>query len=142
MQDLIDYEMEETGDEEKIDLLDKALQEGATLSGSQLPTQIHGSPRLQKKIRTLLELYSDCFRSIVSPKPAKIQPLNLNIDEAKWIGSRVNNTRSRTQSAKKNEEIDRHIKLLLDLKVIRESRKIATLKFIWYLNQIISGDFV
>jgi len=99
------------------------LQEGATLSGGQLPTQIHGPPRLQKKIRTLLELYSDCFRSIVSPKPAKIQPFSFNIDEAKWTGSRVNNTRYRTQSAKKNEEIDRQIKLLLDLKVIRESRR-------------------
>ena len=84
--------MEATGEEEKIDLLDEALQEGATLSGSQLPTQIHGPRRLQKKIRTLLELYSDCFRSIVSPKPAKIQPFSFNIDEAKWMGSRVNNT--------------------------------------------------
>ena len=123
LHDLIDYEMEAAGEVEKFDALDEALQGNNSTEEFQLPSDIQGSPSLQSKIKTLLNLYSDCFRSIVSKVAAKIKPFSFKIDLDKWFSSRQNNTRYRTHSAKKHEEIDRQVKLLEDLQVIRRSRR-------------------
>jgi hypothetical protein len=122
MSQLLDYEVEATGEIEKIDLLDEALQlsDGGTTT-LQLPQIIHGPEQLQKRIKKLLNEFRDCFRTTVSTKPAKIKPFSFKIDESKWTTTRSNNSRYRTHSAVKNEEIDRQVQLLLDLKVIRKS---------------------
>jgi hypothetical protein len=122
MSQLLDYEVEVTGEIEKVDLLDEALQlsEGDTTI-SQSPRFIHGPEQLQKRIRKLLNEFRDCFRTTVSKQPAKIKPFSFKIDESKWTNTRSNNSRYRTHSAVKNEEIDRQVRLLLDLKVIQKS---------------------
>jgi len=122
MSQLLDYEAEATGEVEKIDLLDEALQvDWDAETRPQIPQNIHGPKQLQRKIKELLGQFKHCFRTSVSKTAAKIKPFSFKIDEFKWTNTRSNNSRYRIHSAVKNEEIDRQIKLLLDLKVIQRS---------------------
>lgn len=59
---------------------------------------------LQNSLNELMEEVSDIFSTQVRPKPARLPPMDLKVDESKWQ-SRENKLPPRQQSAIKQEVI-------------------------------------
>jgi hypothetical protein len=87
--DLLDYEPESHGDDEKVDDLDEALQATSVSDSDEfvLPTDITGPETLQRKLRRLVDKYKKCFRKNVAKTAANIPPMKLNVNVDEWTKS-------------------------------------------------------
>jgi hypothetical protein len=69
-----------------------------------------------------MEKFTHQFKKNVQRTPASIPPMVLNVNKKLWQSSKNNTGRYRPQSLKKHLEIERQVKLLKSLGVIRESK--------------------
>ena len=99
--------------------MDEALQSTSIDDGEEfvLPTNIEGSETLQRDLRRINK-FKKCFRKNV----AKTPPMKLKVDVDKWMNCTQSKGRYRPHSDAKYAEIERQVKLLLDLKVIQLSK--------------------
>jgi hypothetical protein len=81
---------------------------------------IHGPPELQQRLRELINEYDEVFCETVKPKPARIPPMEIEIDQSKWKKN-CNRGPPRPVSAPKEQEIRRQIDKMLELKIIETS---------------------
>ena len=106
-------------------IMDVTLRQGINFDPAAVVNEhlvhIEGEASLQLALRELVNEYADCFRSTVSREPAKVPPMPIEVDEAKWQSLRVNKFHARQQSPDRNREISRQVEILLDLNVIRPS---------------------
>jgi hypothetical protein len=86
----------------------------------QLPI-IEGNSPLEQKVKSLLIEYKDIFARVVGETPAKIKPMQFEIDEEKWSQLRRGGP-ARRHSPVKNTEILRQLNQMLELKVIQPSQ--------------------
>ena len=77
---------------------------------------------MQRKLRRLVDKYKKCFRKNVAKTAANIPPMKLNVNVDAWTKSTQSKGRYRPQSDAKHDEIERQVKLLLALKVIKRSK--------------------
>ena len=87
-----------------------------------IPTEIHGSPALQARIRSLCLEFSDIWSEELTNSPADLPPLTLNVDEVRWAKCRGP---PRPQSVAKQDEIRRQVNKMLELELVRPSQAIA-----------------
>ena len=104
--------------------MDEALQSTSIDDGEEfvLPTNIEGPENLQRDLRRIINKFKKCFRKNVAKTAANIPPMKLKVDVDKWMNSTQSKGRYRPQSDAKYAEIERQVKLLLDLKVIQLSK--------------------
>ena len=88
---------------------------------SPIPTQIHGSASMRKRLTALCESYVDIFSRSVKKTPAKITAMTLDVDRAEWERP-YNRLPAWPQSAPNQEEIRKQLTKMLDLGVISPSR--------------------
>ena len=83
--------------------------------------QIEGTVSFKNKVHSLLNIYTDRFKKTVGTEPAKVAPLQLQVDLAKW---HVNSNRRgpRTQSVLKEKAIRDFITQAMEDDVIEESQ--------------------
>ena len=83
--------------------------------------QIEGTISFKNKVHSLLNIYTDRFKKTVGTEPAKVAPLQLQVDLAKW---HVNSNRRgpRTQSVLKEKAIRDFITQAMEDDVIEESQ--------------------
>ena len=86
-----------------------------------LPTRIEGPSELIARIRALLIEFQPVFRTTVNPIPATVEPFELLIDPTKWEVE-GNSGPPRRADAEKQYALERLVRQLLDLGVIRLSR--------------------
>jgi transposase InsO family protein len=87
---------------------------------SELPTDIHGPPSLQAKLRKLITEYQDIFSRKVRATPARLPPFNFTVDEEKWKVHR-NRTSPRRYDSTKSAALQKIVEQLLELGVIEPS---------------------
>ncbi len=85
---------------------------------------VHGSPELQKHIRTLCIEYKDIFSEYVRAEPARIPPMDIQVDESKWFINK-NRLPPRPQTEARQRAIQKHVGLYKELYVIEESNASA-----------------
>ncbi len=85
---------------------------------------VHGSPELQTNLRKLCEEFKDIFSEYVRAEPAKIPPMEVEVDESKWYINK-NRLPPRPQTEARQRAIQKHIGLYKELKVIEESNASA-----------------
>ena len=83
--------------------------------------QFAGPPEFQEKLRSLCREFIDVFSTSVRSLSAKVEPMVIDIDRAKWEAPR-NRLPPRNHSAEKQLAIRTQIDALLRLGVIEESR--------------------
>lgn len=81
---------------------------------------IHGPPQLQAKLRELISEFDDVFCETVKPEPARIPPMEIEIDPTKWQRN-CNRGPPRPVSLAKEEEIKKQTDNMLNLNVIEFS---------------------
>ena len=91
-----------------------------TNENDELPTNIHGSPELQAKLRSLVIQYKDIFSRKVRSTPAKLPPFNFTVDTNKWETFR-NRTVPRRYDGTKSVALQKIVEQLLELGVIEPS---------------------
>jgi hypothetical protein len=99
----------------------------------QIPTNIQGSPELQKRIRDLCEKYRHIFSKELNPLPAKITPMKLIIDNRDLWYTKGKRIRPRPQAPSRKEEIRKQVAKMLAAKVIRPSQAQ------WYSHVLLIG---
>ena len=109
------------------DLFDVFPDERPTLAGpnkspNQLPPPDHifGSEELRAKILSLCERYRAVFSTTVHKSPARVPPMQLSVDSAKWKIP-ASRRAPRRQSVEKQEALKEDLDMLLALGVIRHS---------------------
>ena len=88
---------------------------------SYIPTQILGTPELIRDIQTVCTKYLAVFNTCLSPEPALLEPMTLNVDHSKWH-SNANKGPPRQQTPVKNEEIRKQVGKMLPNEVITVSQ--------------------
>ena len=88
---------------------------------SYIPTQISGSPELIRDIQTVCTKYLSVFNTCLSPEPALLEPMTLNVDHSKWH-SFANKGPPRQQTPAKQEEIRKQIGKMLPNEVVTTSQ--------------------
>ena len=83
--------------------------------------QLEGSPGLQEKLRGLCREFIDIFSTSVRSRPARVEPMTLEINRARWEIP-ANRLPPRRHSEVKQTAIRSQIDSLLRLGVIEESR--------------------
>jgi transposase InsO family protein len=81
---------------------------------------ICGSPTLQKKIVAVCGEFVDIFSEAVRPEPARVPPMDLQVNMEKWQTNK-HRLPPRPQTRTKMQEIEKQVKKYLDLKVIEPS---------------------
>jgi hypothetical protein len=81
---------------------------------------VEGPDSLQSALKDLIAEYSDIFSTQVRAEPAKLPPMNLEVDEEKWR-SKENRLPPRQQSAIKQEAIRQQVADMLQQNVIAPS---------------------
>ena len=102
---------------------------------SNIPTDIRGTISLKTRVNALLTSYSDVFSKTLSPIPADITPMELDIDVEKWKSLRINHGPPRIQTPSKEEEIVRQINEMLRLNIIEVSEAEKLAQYISHQNQ-------
>ncbi len=121
--ELFKYSPDSDGEPEKEDYLDEALEADFKIhEGDTLPTDIVGSRWMRRRLSNLVTKFTHQFKKDVQKTPASIPPMVLNVNDKLWQASKNNTGRYRPQSLKKHLEIERQVKLLKSLGVIRESK--------------------
>ena len=77
----------------------------------------------KSKLWELYSAYSEIFSLQLNPKPAKIKPFTLEVDDTKWQAPK-NNSAPRPQSIPDQLELQSQIKELLSKGVITESQEV------------------
>ena len=90
------------------------------IHGDEIPTEIHGPPFLQAKLRKLITEYKDIFSRKVTATPARLPPFNFTVDEEKWKVHK-NRTSPRRYDSTKSAALQKIVEQLLDLGVIEPS---------------------
>ena len=85
---------------------------------------VHGSPELQKNIRMLCEEFKDIFSEYVRAEPARIPPMEIQIDDSKWLINK-NRLPPRPQTEARQRAIQKYVSLYKELHVIEESNASA-----------------
>ena len=85
---------------------------------------VHGSPELQNNIRNLCDEFKDIFSEYVRVEPARIPPMEIQVDESKWLINK-NRLPPRPQTEARQRAIQKHVKLYKELQVIEESNASA-----------------
>lgn len=85
---------------------------------------VHGSPELQNNIRKLCDEFKDIFSEYVRTEPARIPPMEIQVDETKWFINK-NRLPPRPQTEARQQAIQKHIGLYKELHVIEESNASA-----------------
>ena len=122
---LLDFEPDAFGIPDKWDSLDETIEaerhQEVRASLSTLPTKIEGPESLQKRIKKVLEEFTDIFRRDVSDTPAEFgEAYTIQIDEEQWKRVKGNYmVPPRRQSEEKEAEIKRQIDILTKRNVIR-----------------------
>lgn len=118
IRELIDYEPDDDGiDDRYVEPLwnnEVSQQRAVDLVG------IHGPPELQRRLRELINKYEKVFCETVKPKPARIPPMEIEIDQSKWRKN-CNRGPPRPVSTQKEQEIRRQIDKMLELNIIETS---------------------
>lgn len=86
-----------------------------------LPTNIAGPQSLQDSIRAVLDENSRVFSRELRAEPAKIEPMELVVDESKWF-SQGNSQPPRFQGEKRNLEIMKQVVKMVQRKVVKHSQ--------------------
>ena len=94
-----------------------------SVDGSEEMSQItfEGSPQLQAKLKALVREFIDVFATKVRREPAAVEPMKIVVDEDKWR-LLCNRAPPRKHSEEKQKEIRKQVDVLLELRVIKESR--------------------
>ncbi len=82
---------------------------------------MEGTISFKKKVHIILNNYADCFCKTVGSKPAKVNPLVLQVDEKKWYTKR-NTHGPRIQSVLKEKAIHEFIEHALADDIIEVSQ--------------------
>ena len=85
---------------------------------------ICGPDELQAKLKLLLEEYKDIFCDKLSKIPAKVEPMSLTVDAAKWDSKR-NRLPPRPMSTAKQKEIKKQVEQMLGQQLIRPSKALS-----------------
>ena len=86
-----------------------------------VPSCIQGSPDFIAKQQTLCRRYITAFSRELNKEPAKIPPLEITVDEAKW-NIAANRQPPRRQGMMRNREINAQVTKMLEAGVITPSR--------------------
>jgi hypothetical protein len=126
--DIFDYEEDndELGDDNdplfngSLKPQEVALEEGRARQSDELspiPTQIHGTDTMKKRLRDLCNEYNGIFSRFFKAEAAMVPPLTLDLQREEW-DKPFNKLPARPQSAPNQEEIWKQLRKMLDLKVI------------------------
>jgi len=85
------------------------------------PRKVFGSDEEKRQLNAFLEEFEARFSLAVSPEPARVPPLELDIDVEKWRSSRVNQGNARTVSHKLQPVIKDQTDSMQGLSVIQVS---------------------
>jgi len=88
---MLRYEVDATGILDKYNMIDATLDRDPSQRVNDmgnLPTAIEGPQSLQARIRDLLLEYREIFRKEVSPVPAAVPPMMIQVDIQKWMNMR------------------------------------------------------
>jgi hypothetical protein len=109
--------------EDKYSELDETLSgPGIRDAAMEMPTRIEGPDSLQSSLRAILTRYETIFRTQVPKEPARITPLQLVVDDEQWHHKKYNFGIRGGRSAQQIAEIERQVKLMLELGIIKRSR--------------------
>ena len=86
-----------------------------------MPSEIHGSSRLQTQLRKLCREFYGIFSRTLSQEPAKLDPMNIEVEISKWHTPKARSP-PRIQTREKEQEIEKQITQLLALRLIRPSQ--------------------
>ena len=89
-------------------------------SDNELPSEIHGPPSLQAKLRSLILEYKDIFSRKVKREPAKLPPFTFQVDQGQWETYK-NKTVPRRYDSTKSAALQKIVEQLLELGVIEPS---------------------
>ena len=116
-----DFEKEDIHEirDDQMEAIPSAMLEHSTQTSidNELPTEIHGPPSLQEKLRSLILEYKDIFSRKVRKEPAKLPPFNFSVDQGQWESYR-NKTHPRRYDSTKSAALQKIVEQLLDLGVI------------------------
>ena len=79
------------------------------------------NPQQEATLRTLLRRFEKVFQHTLNREPAKLPPLELNVNDSKWKVP-PNRRAARFQSTLKNQEIQLQVEKMLDMHLIRPSQ--------------------
>ena len=115
------YHAEEyAGTDEVVAKYASIKESGPDIAVSDLPSQIHGDAELCTDQKKLCEQFKDIFSRELRLEPAKIEPMTIVVDPAKW--RLPENKRSqRIQSVVKTEETRNQVKGFLAAHVVEKS---------------------
>jgi hypothetical protein len=82
---------------------------------------IEGTPVMQEAIRSMITVFHKLFQKSVGKYPAKITPMVLKVDDAKWQAASSNRTAARMLTDAKRIELERQITAMEALGIIRKS---------------------
>lgn len=82
-----------------------------------VPTRLYGSESFKEKIRIKCRKWIHVFKREITTTPAKLKPMEINVDKEKWDNLQKNR-RYRVQSRPKQIEIERQVSQMLRLKII------------------------
>ena len=82
--------------------------------------QIHGTDAFKERIRTLLDQYETVFRAQLTPEPAALPCFQLVVDTDKWLAT-AGGRYPRQMSKDKEKEVERQVRQMLELKLIKPS---------------------
>ena len=91
-------------------------------SSEHLLVDVHGSDSLRTKIRKVLDKYEKIFSTTLPAQPARVTPLQLDINVREWETPK-NQAPHRRQSTSKDEEIKNQTQVMLESRVIKQSTK-------------------
>ena len=96
-------------------------QDSSAESAGALPRMVSPDEELNAKILKLCEEYSDIFSRTIKPQAAKIKPLILDVDKAKWFNGRHSQA-PRELSGEKQQDVLRQVELMEKSHLIRQSQ--------------------
>ena len=83
-----------------------------------LRSEIEGSPELRRKIRDKFLTYADIFSCELTPDPADLPPMRLEVDGAKWH-TRRHRGPARPQSVENQQKTIRQVNNMTKARVIK-----------------------
>ena len=84
--------------------------------------KIGGSQYLQDQLEATLSSLKEVFSYVLPLKPAKVKPLQFDVDKSKWE-TRANQLPARPQSYQKEKAIEQHVQEMLRASVISQGRE-------------------
>jgi hypothetical protein len=79
-----------------------------------------GTDAFKERIRTLFDQYETVFRAQLTPEPAALPCFQLVVDMDKWVAT-AGGRYPRQMSKDKEKEVERQVREILELKLIKPS---------------------